>query len=329
MPAPSVSCLVNPDYTAGTMTVVGRDMLGTEVDIYRYDQSTNNKLLVRGGYGYKVEAQTVIAVDPEVPLSETVIYEIVMMPNGRADPLRQSVFTSGCRLPDTSVAFNDGKCEPIYFSDPLIPSYGYWFGLLSIDPLAYPSRSELFDVLGRSAPVAVSQMRSTARTTIRLFTETLQQRNELLLMLQAGRILLLRNPDPSYPERHWYLSVGNVSEERIIPDHRDPRRRWVLEVAVVDRPVGYLALVKSERIYLTLETFEPDGITPITPATYAGTKTDYGDYVDALLGGGYAAAEEPVAMARGTALRAAPESQVYGEGRYPTAEAARTSWSLL
>jgi hypothetical protein len=324
--------LNNYDYSAGAITVVGRDILGTEVDIYRTDTSSSVKSLIRGGYAYTVQSQTVIAVDPEVPLNEVVIYEIVMMPNGRADPLRQSIYTTGCQVEDRSDEWNDGKCEPVYLSDPLIPSIGYWFGLLGIDPLAYPARSELFDVLGRSAPVAVSQMRSTARTNVRLYTDTLKRRTELLSMLSAGRILLLRNPDPSYPERHWYISVGNVSEERILTDHRDPRRRWVMEISVVDRPVGYLALVKSERIYTTYKTYEPDGLTPITPATYEGAYADYGDYVDVLLGGGVAASA-PAQLAARSAEAPGPlgadyDHLVYGDGRYPTESAAQTSWRL-
>jgi hypothetical protein len=323
-----VTCLNNYSYGAGALTLVGRDILGLEVDIYRTDASTSEKALIRGGYSYKVESQTVIATDPEVPLNETVVYEIVMMPNGRTDPLRQSIYTGGCRADDRSDEWNNGQCEPVYLSDPLIPSIGYWFGLLGIDSLNHQSRSELLDVLGRAAPVAVSQMRSTARTSIRLFTDTLRRRTELLSMLSAGRILLLRNPDPLYPERHWYLSVGNVSEERIIPDHRDPRRRWVLEIAVVDRPVGYLSLVKSERIYTTYKSFEPDGLTPITPATYAGAYTDYNDYVDVLLGGGVAATTSGLGPLGASAAEVEVDPLVYGESRYPTRSAAATSWSL-
>lgn len=334
MAAPSVTCLVNASYTAGVLNVVGRDLLGTEVDVYRVDQVTGVKMLVRGGYGAAVTSQTVIVVDPEVPLGEAVIYEIVMMPNGRGDPLRQSVLSAGCKYPDTSVNFDVRLCEPVYLSDPLIPSFGSWFGLLGIDPLSYPSRSELYDVLGRSAPVAVSQRRSTARTTIRLLSDTLDLREDMLEMLAAGRILMLRNPDTRYPEKHWYVAVEDVSEERILTDHRDPRRRWVLNVAVVDRPVGYLALVKNERIYTTYRTYEPDGRTPITPATYAGAYADYGDYVEVLLGGGTAAStltgeldpETETETRRGDPYRLG--AYAYGHSRYPTVEAAHTSWSL-
>ena len=163
------------------------------------------------------------------------------------------------------------KCAPIYLCDPLIPAYGNWLGLLGIDPLSYPPRSALFDVLGRHAPVAVSQARSEARTVIHLYTETLKDRHELLRMLSSGRILLYRNPDPRYPEHLWYISVQNVTETRILQDHRDPRRRFSLEVAVVQRPVGYLALIKSSRTYDTYRKYEPDGATVISPAEYSGS----------------------------------------------------------
>lgn len=325
----TVTCLFNSQYRAGALTVVGRDILGTEVDIYRYSTFSSTRSLIRGGYGVKVDLGSVIAVDPEVPLGETVVYEIVMMPDGReVTATYESVKSGGCVAEDTSDSFNnDGKCEPVYLSDPLIPSFGYWFGLLGIDPLTHPPRSELFDVLGRAAPVAVSQMRSTPRTSIKLYTKTLGQRDELLGLLGAGRVLLLRNPDPSYPERHWYIAVGDVSEERILTDHRDSRRRWVLAVAVVDRPVGYLSLLNSNRYYQTYRDFEPDGVTPITPATYKGAYSDYNDYTAVLLGGRSAAATKAL-MGDESTSDSRVMDHVYGDGRYPTTEAARTSWSL-
>lgn len=324
MAPPKIDCYDNFDYNGGALTVVGYNLLGTEVDVYRIDELNSEPVLLRGGWAYEVENGEMLVVDPEVPLGETVVYEIVMMPNGRSDPLRQSVFSSQVRVYDRTEQYAPMFCEPVYLSDPLIPSFGHWFGLLSVDALTYPPRSELYDVLGRHAPVAVSQKRSTPRTSIKLLTNTLLQRANMLSMTREGRVLLFRNPDLRYPEHHWYVSVGALTEERILPDHRDPHRRWTIEVAVVDRPVGYLSLVKSQRSYDTLLRFEPDGQTPIHPDTYDGMYEDYTNYMNVLLGGRAASQSERGAGRTSRAL----SDLAYGEGRYPTVSAAETSWSL-
>lgn len=149
----------------------------------------------------------------------------------------------------------------------------------------------------------------------------------MLRMLATGRILLYRNPDPKYPEDNWYISVGSVTEERVSPDHRISYRKWTVEVVVVDRPVGALMSVKSNRTYETYMTKEPDGINPIAPNQYgspsdSGAVTDYSDYVHVLIGG--ASAE-----VRGGRRSAAGSSLTYGNSEYPTIQAAHTSWSLL
>lgn len=137
-------------------------------------------------------------------------------------------------------------CEPVFISDPIIPRYFQWVGLLKIDALAWAPRRELMDVLSRNAPVAISQFRSTPSTTFTVMTRTLQERAQFVEIMNTGRILLIRNPDPSYPENMWYVSIGNVSEERILPDHRSPLRRWVLDVQVVDRPSGLITALTGQ-----------------------------------------------------------------------------------
>ena len=162
---------------------------------------------------------------------------------------------------------------------------------------------------------------------MRMMTRTLDERRELLELIASGRILLYRNPDPSYPEQLWYVSIGSVDEERIATDHREPHRRWNLEMVVVDRPVGKLvAAVDATRDYGTFRDKEPDGIQPITPATYGspnldGAYSDYTDYVHVLLGGAAAGVR-----ARGGP--GAPKNMAYGNSTYPTIQAASTSWSL-
>lgn len=205
---------------------------------------------------------------------------------------------------DYSVAVT-GICEPIHLMDPLVPSISGWFGLLSIEPLTYEARREVHTVLSRRAPVAISQVRSTPNSTLRLLTKTLEERQLMLDVMTSGRVLLLRNPDASYPENDWYLSIGGLTEERVIPDHRRPERRWVVEFVQVDRPGVLIGAVRTR--------------------TWAEVATDYASWN---------AVRDQNTNWRDLMLDAsgpinpftAPEG-TYGLGSFPTVPAASNAWN--
>lgn len=321
---PDARCFDNNSYRGGALTIFGYDLVGTSVKVYRTDEHGRYRTMVWGSNGLPIVNGRVVITDPEVPFHQNLIYEIHQEPGGEV------VKTSGCILKPSSI-YPDDKylCVPVYLSDPLYPSNGDWFALLSIDPLTYPARTSLHDVLGRHAPVAVSQVRGTAKTTIRLMTTTLEDRQRMLTILMPGRILQFRHTSPLYPEDNLYISVGDVSEERISSDHADPHRRWVLDVTVVDRPVGKLvAAVRGNRTYETLRDFEPDGVNPINPPSYGtsteiiGAYADYVDYVHVFIGGGSASSKY--------GLGAELQRSLYGDAqaKLPTIEAARLNWSL-
>lgn len=155
-------------------------------------------------------------------------------------------YTSGCMLQSRTAINGHNICEPVFLSDPIIPGLSQWLGLLNIGSLSWDPRRELLDVLGRHPPVALSQYRSTPHAEFRFLTNTLDERIQFIKIINAGRVLLLRNPDPHYPENMWYVSIGSVSEERIDPDHRNSVRRWVCDLQVVDRPSGLIAAMTGQ-----------------------------------------------------------------------------------
>ena len=169
---------------------------------------------------------------------------------------RLGAYTSGCILHSRSAINGHTLCEPVFISDPIIPMYSEWLGLLNIGALAWDPRRELLDVLGRHPPVALSQYRATPHAEFRFLTSTLDERMQFITIINTGRILLLRNPDPKYPENNWYVSVGTVSEERIDPDHRNPVRRWLVDMQVVDRPSGLLTALTGQSWQVVRESYQ-------------------------------------------------------------------------
>lgn len=144
--------------------------------------------------------------------------------------------TSTCRMETPGYL----PCEPVLLSDPVNTNLAKWVSLIGVGDLTHPSQRSVNRVLKRSDAVAISQIRGDEETDLYVATDTLADRTELLQVLRSGRALLLRNPDPRYPENDWYLSIGDVDESRPIPNHRVPARTWKLPVVRVARPTGLI-----------------------------------------------------------------------------------------
>ena len=112
--------------------------------------------------------------------------------------------------------------------------------LIGIGNLSHPANETINRVLKRKMAVAISQVRSAEEGDLVLQTDTLAERSQMVQVTGSGRALLVRIPDPQYPEAGWYVSVGTINEERVFPDHRRPERLWTLPIVRVDRPTGLI-----------------------------------------------------------------------------------------
>lgn len=148
-----------------------------------------------------------------------------------ADPVVQVDAPSGLVAP---------PCLPILLSDPINNGTKQWFGLLQVGQIVRPAREGEYVVLNRADTVVSAMIRGWERGTLELLTETFAQRETAVRLFSPGRILLLRNPDRSFPENDWYIGVGDVSEDRIGTDQRNPERMWTVPFKRVARPTGLI-----------------------------------------------------------------------------------------
>ncbi len=162
-------------------------------------------------------------------------------------------------------------CEPVLLADPVSTALGIWGGLLGIDTLTHAGRQSVFAILGRAQPVAVSQIRNWETGSLNLLTMTLAERTQMLKVLSPGRILLLRNPDKSYPEDNWYIGIGDVGEKRVLEDHRNPMRSWDIPFVRVERPVGLIEN-SSGRTWAEVEAY----------GTWQKVRDDFDSWLDLL-----------------------------------------------
>jgi hypothetical protein len=195
------------------------------------------------------DGNTLVPADPQIYLTQEVGWEDVShdavirwegTPNNSI-----STFTGPSKIsesiqvqldpPDTGI-----PCDPVLISDPVSPALSQWFGLGPMEDLTRAARMNLLSVLNREDYVSISSKRALATGTFTFHTDTLEQRFMALSLFSSGRVLLLRNPDPAYPETDWYIACGDVVEVREIPDGRYSNRTWTVPFAQVKRPAGLI-----------------------------------------------------------------------------------------
>lgn len=101
--------------------------------------------------------------------------------------------------------------------------------------LTRPVEQGVFTVLGRTAPVAVTTQRSSARGRLELTTSTTVERRGLEKLLDDGSTLLLATP-PQYGLGTLWVAPGELEEKRVSDAAVEQTRLWTLPFVIVDRP---------------------------------------------------------------------------------------------
>ena len=102
--------------------------------------------------------------------------------------------------------------------------------------LTRPARAGLFDVKGRSLPVAVSDQRGSTSFELVLVTETSEDARRLDLALTVGGPWMIHTP-PGCPVPGGYVAIGNTTQRRRTRSARSPRRYTSLP-CTVEAPPG-------------------------------------------------------------------------------------------
>lgn len=97
------------------------------------------------------------------------------------------------------------------------------------------SREGLFDVVGRSVPVATSDVRGSRTFTLEIMTATADDALAMDLMLAAGGVLFVHTP-PGCVVPGGHVAVGSTVQQRRTRSGRSPRRYFQLPCTVVAPP---------------------------------------------------------------------------------------------
>lgn len=100
-----------------------------------------------------------------------------------------------------------------------------------------PARTGVFDVVGRSFPVGVTELRGSRRYTLTITTTTLAAATDIDGCLSAGEPVLIHTP-AGCPVPGMYAVVGDTAESR--RSKRTLRRYFTLPLTEVAAPAGTL-----------------------------------------------------------------------------------------
>lgn len=127
--------------------------------------------------------------------------------------------------------------------------------------------------MGRKTPVTQTDgARKAAEYDLSIYTPTGDALETLDSLLDdAGALLLNVSPNNGWGVTAEYVSVGDVTEGRIVNYLGEPARVWELPCTVIDRPAGG---TQAQRTYIDLLAYP----------TYTALQAAYPDYLALLAG---------------------------------------------
>jgi hypothetical protein len=98
-----------------------------------------------------------------------------------------------------------------------------------------PARQSIFDIIGRSDPVSVADIRSSKRFDAKLYTFSAQEEEDLEYLLSSGEIIFIHLPVANKCMPGGYYAVGDVTWNATGSKAR-PKRTWNLPLTGVAPP---------------------------------------------------------------------------------------------
>lgn len=130
----------------------------------------------------------------------------------------------------------------IWLKNPLRPFLNRRVEIVDFTDLTRSSRSGLFDVIGRTLPIGVTDLMSGRSTTITLRTLTAADADDLEDRVAVGEVMLLQPPYQAAPPTLYGLPTG-LTRSRVA--QTSAIRRFVLPLTEVAAPDPGLAAVQS------------------------------------------------------------------------------------
>lgn len=211
---PAIALTARPDDAAVTVAVTGAP---ATVNVWRTDAS-GARVLLRGS-PFTTQGGAVTVVDYEAPFG----FVRYALDDGTTNAVTLTATTP-------------------WLTNPLSQSFlSFPVAVVDDTDWTYPSRSYLFDVIGRADPIVTWYPRATRSGTVSLRYLTTGQRSSIMQTLAPGVPVLLRYPDTTCG-RAFLSAYLAVEDARVVPDSPGAVTGVVeLDYRVVAAPSGATA----------------------------------------------------------------------------------------
>jgi hypothetical protein len=178
------------------------DTLGATATYAVVDRTTNGVTYstVRGGTALPVVAEAAAVDDYEFPV-------------GIATTYRVRSFTAADALVATFTTTTTQQLDDVWLKSIPHPFLNQTAVIADMGDVARPTRGGVFDVVGRSFPVAVTTVRGSRRFDITVATVTRTEQQDLDLLLASGDAIFIHTP-ADYPLVGGYFDVADTSQTR-------------------------------------------------------------------------------------------------------------------
>lgn len=197
----------------------------------RYDTATlTNPDVVRGGTHY------------EVTMGETLRLDDYEFTPGVLNTYRLRAFNaSDVEVPTYSyTATVTPALDSIWLKSITRPFLNRPITVTDFGEVALPDRGAVFQVIGRRAEVAVTEVRGSRRYELKVLADTLAEAEALELALSFGDVMLVHVPEGCVVPRSIYAAVGTVGIARAGSKHDTEDRYFILPLTEVAAPAAEL-----------------------------------------------------------------------------------------
>lgn len=195
----------------------------TYANVWRSTNNFTTFTTVRGGSQAQISGGSgVLNIDdyefePGIPIA----YQVTSY---NAGGVQQASFTAGITQ----------DLDVVWVKVPAIPYLNQPVVVADRSEITRRSRAALFDVKGRSFPVAVGDIASSQAFTLELITNTPAEERDMDYLFASGEVIFLQKPLGVEHFPGGYFSVGDVSRETTL--RASPRRVWTVPLTEVAAP---------------------------------------------------------------------------------------------
>lgn len=192
------------------------DALGATASYAVFDRTIDGGVhwtTIRGGTSVAVSAQLASLDDYEFPAEQATTYRV------------RSYTAGGALLQTYTTAYTPTLSGQVWLKSLARPFLNREVWVMDVSDVEREARNGVFPIVGRSLPIAISDVRLGREFTLNILRETAEDADDLDYLLASGDTLFLHAP-PDFPVPSLYAVAGRTTKAH--PVKGDPLRTYAV-----------------------------------------------------------------------------------------------------